>query len=332
MSAVVRPADSPLLELDGVTVDYLTANGPVRAVEPTHLSIARGEVVGLAGESGSGKSTLALAITRLLEPRIAQVGGRVLFDGQDLLTMRQEPFRRLRWSRMAIVFQGAMNSLNPVTTIEHQILDALIAHGERSREGMRRRAEELMDLVQIDRDMLRRYPHELSGGMRQRAVIAIAMAFQPELLIMDEPTTALDVVVQRQILTHLLELRERFGFAVLFITHDLSVLMEICDRIAVMYAARLMELGPVDDLIDRPRHPYTAGLLRSFPTLDGPARRLSGIPGTPPSLTALPSGCPFMPRCQWAEDRCAVAPPPLQEVAAGRLSACYRAGEVTFDE
>jgi peptide/nickel transport system ATP-binding protein len=329
---LVQPAaGTPLLSLQGVSVDYLGGSGPVRAVNAADLTIDRGEVVGLAGESGSGKSTLALAITRLFQPGSARLSGRILFEGQDLLTMEPEPFRRLRWSKIAIVFQGAMNSLNPVTTIERQIIDALMAHGVRDRSEMRQRARELMDLVQIDSAMLHRYPHELSGGMRQRAVIAIAMAFRPDLLIMDEPTTALDVVVQRQILTHLLELQARFGFAVLFITHDLSVLMEICDRIAVMYAARLVEVGRVEELLDRPRHPYTAGLLKSFPTLTEAAERLQGIPGSPPSLGSLPAGCPFHPRCQWAEERCRTEVPVLRETAAGQWVACHRAGEVNLN-
>lgn len=320
-----------LLSLKDLSVDYLTGQGSLRAVDHLDLQVRRGEIVGLAGESGSGKSTLALAITRLLPAWVARTSGTIEIAGQDVLSLSPEDMRQLRWKRLAIVFQGAMNSLNPVTTIQRQITDALIAHGERDMIRIHERARELMELVEIDPVSLKRFPHELSGGMRQRAVIAIALALNPDLLLMDEPTTALDVVVQRQILAKLVDLQRRLSFAVLFVTHDLSVLLELCDRIAVMYAGRLMEVSEAEALATLPRHPYTQGLLRSFPSLTGPRVRLAGIPGSPPSLASLPSGCPFHPRCTFAEERCTTTVPMLRTLASdpqGRLVACHRGEEV----
>lgn len=320
-----------LLSLRSVSIDYLTEAGPIRAVDHLDLDVRRGEIVGLAGESGSGKSTLALAITRLLPNWVARTSGEIRIAGENVMSLSPTAMRELRWKRLAIVFQGAMNSLNPVTTIERQITDALVAHGVRDGLRIHERARELMELVEIDPATLKRFPHELSGGMRQRAVIAIALALNPDLLLMDEPTTALDVVVQRQILSKLMELQRRLSFAVLFITHDLSVLLELCDRIAVMYAGRLMEVSDADTLATKPGHPYTQGLLRSFPSLTGPRTRLKGIPGSPPSLASIPAGCPFHPRCGFAQPACAASVPVLRPVGPeppGRLTACHRAEEV----
>lgn len=332
MSTAAAPDDA-ILSVRSLSVDYFTQHGGVRAVSGVSLDVRRGEIVGLAGESGSGKSTMALAITRLLPDWQARAEGSIRVAGEDVLALGPEAMRRLRWRKLAIVFQGAMNSLNPVTTIERQLTDALIAHGVRDARTMRARGRELMELVEIDASFLHRYPHELSGGMRQRAVIAIALALNPDLLVMDEPTTALDVVVQRQILAKIVELQRRLSFAVLFITHDLSVLLEVADRIAVMYAGRLMEVAPAGDLAKSPRHPYTRGLVRSFPSLSGPRVRLAGIPGSPPSLAALPTGCPFHPRCPLAVDRCRTEVAPLRSVGVDRLAACHRSEEVaTLDD
>lgn len=318
-----------LLSLRSVSVDYLTERGSVRAVDGVDLDVRPGEIVGLAGESGSGKSTLVLAITRLLPTWVARTSGTIRIEGQDVTSLSPETLRRLRWKSIAIVFQGAMNSLNPVTTIERQIVDTLVAHGERDMARIRERARELMALVEIDRAALRRYPHELSGGMRQRAVIAIALALNPRILLLDEPTTALDVVVQRQILAKLVDLQRHLSFSILFVTHDLSVLLELCGRIAVMYAGRLMEVSGAEALATDPLHPYTKGLLRSFPTLTGPRVRLAGIPGSPPAIASLPSGCPFHPRCVFAEARCAATVPVLRVPdGSDRLVACHRAEEV----
>lgn len=326
---MTAPAQA-LLSLRSVSVDYLTQRGPVRAVDGVSLTVGAGEIVGLAGESGSGKSTLAMAITRLLPTWVARTSGTIEIDGEDIMALSPEAVRVLRWTKIALVFQGAMNSLNPVTTIERQIVDTLRAHGEHDMDRIRARGRELMELVEIDPAALKRYPHELSGGMRQRAVIAIALALHPRILLLDEPTTALDVVVQRQILSKLVELQRQLSFAILFVTHDLSVLLELCSRIAVMYAGRLMEVSDAEALAATPVHPYTQGLLRSFPTLTGPRLRLSGIPGSPPAIASLPPGCPFHPRCPYAIERCRTEVPSLRAYAGTqRLVACHRAEEVT---
>jgi peptide/nickel transport system ATP-binding protein len=303
----------PVLEITDLSVVYRTPTGDVRAVDQVNLTLHRGEVVGLAGESGSGKSTLVYGANRLLRPPALITGGSVRYSGRrlteearsaELLQLRPHELRRLRWREIAIVFQSAMNALNPVLNVADQLTDAMYAHLELSRAEAKEKAATLLDLVGIPRSRLRAYPHELSGGMRQRVMIAMALATDPEVVIMDEPTTALDVVVQRDILTQIVELKERLGFAVLFITHDLSLLLELADRIAVMYAGQLLETGTAAEILREPAHPYTRGLLNSFPSLRGPRRELAGIPGSPPDLRNLPPGCPFVPRCSFARDAC----------------------------
>jgi peptide/nickel transport system ATP-binding protein len=313
---------APLLDIRGLCVEYLTPKGPVRAAEDVCLSIAAGQIVGLAGESGCGKSTVAHAIMRLLRPPAVITGGQVLVDGDDVLDMDEDELARLRWRKVALVFQSAMNALNPVMTVGDQIADVIIHHLGASREAARARAAELLDLVGIDAKRLDAYPHELSGGMRQRAVIAIALALDPALLLMDEPTTALDVVVQREILQEIERLKQQLGFAILFITHDLSLLVEFADQIAIMYAGRIVEQAPARELFERAQHPYTEGLMCSFPPLSGPKQRLLGIPGTPPNLACPPSGCRFHPRCPLATPRCAEIEPRLQHVGKEHLVAC----------
>src|ERR1700684_2942418 len=304
---------APILEIDDLSVTYRSAGGDGHAVEHVNPPLNAGEVVGLCGESGSGKSTLAYGATRLLRPPALVTSGSVRYAGRritsgshpvDLLTMNHRKLRKMRWREIAIVFQSAMNALNPVLRVQDQLLDAVQAHLKLSRREAHEKAAELLDLVGIPRNRLRSYPHELSGGMRQRVMIAMALAADPEIIIMDEPTTALDVVVQRDILAQIVELKERLGFSILFITHDLSLLLELADRIAVMYAGQLLEIGTSQEIHREPSHPYTKGLLNSFPSLRGPRRELAGIPGSPPDLANPPPGCPFLPRCSYGTQAC----------------------------
>jgi peptide/nickel transport system ATP-binding protein len=302
-ATAATPTRSPVLEIRGLDVDYGLGTSAVHAVQGVDLTLHRGEVLGLAGESGSGKSTLAYAVTRLLSPPGVITAGEVRYhprdaEPQDVLDLTPDELRRFRWNETSIVFQGAMNSLNPVHRVATQLTDVLRTH----RPGMSRadrldRARELLGLVGISADRLDSYPHQLSGGMRQRVMIAMALALDPEIVIMDEPTTALDVVMQRQILQQLIRLREKLGFSVIFITHDISLLIEFSDRIAIMYGGRIVEEAPAADIYQDSKHPYSHGLLHSFPALHGPRRELTGIPGSPPDLKAMPSGCAFHPRC-----------------------------------
>jgi peptide/nickel transport system ATP-binding protein len=317
-----------LIEVRGLQVEY----GRVRAVDGVDLDIRAGEVVGLAGESGSGKSTVANAIMQILRPPARIAGGTIRFRGQDLTTLDREALRRHRWRNVSMVFQSAMNALNPVMRVGDQFVDTMKAHEHRlDKKRALVRAGELLEAVGIDKRRLRAYPHELSGGMRQRVIIAMALALDPELLILDEPTTALDVVVQREILQQLDGLKRDFGFAVLFITHDLSLLLEFADRIAIMYAGEIVESASAETIYSAPQHPYTRGLMESFPPLSGPKTKLVGIPGSPPDLASPPTGCRFHPRCplhvadeplyrRQEEER-----PVLREIEPGHLVACHLA-------
>ncbi|MCG8922703.1 ABC transporter ATP-binding protein [Lentzea sp. CC55] len=311
---------SPVLEIRDLSVDY----GKLRAVHNVSLSLNKGEVLGLAGESGSGKSTLAYAATRLLQPPGHVPSGEVLFKGRDLLSLSEKELQVLRWSEISIVFQGAMNALNPVISVGTQIDDVLRTHRPRMKRPERTaRARELLSLVGIPTDRLGAYPHQLSGGMRQRVMIAMALALEPEIVIMDEPTTALDVVVQRQILGQMMRLRETLGFSIVFITHDISLLVEFSDRIAIMYGGRVVEEAPASEIYRAAKHPYSQGLLSSFPALRGPRRELKGIPGSPPDLRSMPAGCPFHPRCPSAMDVCGERMPSLESVEERRRVACW---------
>jgi peptide/nickel transport system ATP-binding protein len=345
---VTEVRTNTLLEINHLSVDYDSTRGTVHAVNDVSFTIERGQIFGLAGESGSGKSTLAYAIARLLQSPAVVTQGQVLYHPHraapsagtlpvnrqaklgsrgdpcgrpggskddavvDVLALNPDQLRAFRWRDLSIVFQSAMNALNPVLDIGTQITDVLHAHNPlMTAARARSRAVELLQLVGIASDRLHSYPHELSGGMRQRAIIAIALALDPEIIIMDEPTTALDVVVQRDILAQIMRLRNDFGFSVIFITHDLSLLLEIADTIAIMYAGRIAEIGTSKDLLRHPRHPYTYGLLNSFPSLRGPQSRLTGIPGSPPDLRSVPPGCAFHPRCAFAFTACHTIVPAL---------------------
>jgi peptide/nickel transport system ATP-binding protein len=331
---VTEVRTNTLLEINHLSVDYDSTRGTVHAVNDVSFTIERGQIFGLAGESGSGKSTLAYAIARLLQPPAVVTQGQVLYHPHrhqasqpskddavvDVLALNPDQLRAFRWRDLSIVFQSAMNALNPVLDIGTQITDVLHAHNPlMTAPRARSRAVELLQLVGIASDRLHSYPHELSGGMRQRAIIAIALALDPEIIIMDEPTTALDVVVQRDILTQIMRLRNDFGFSVIFITHDLSLLLEIADTIAIMYAGRIAEIGTSKDLFRHPRHPYTYGLLNSFPSLRGPQSRLTGIPGSPPDLRSVPPGCAFHPRCAFAFAACHTIVPALLPVTREKV-------------
>ncbi|MEU4512496.1 ABC transporter ATP-binding protein [Nonomuraea wenchangensis] len=313
-----------ILDVKGLNVDYVSAKGAVRAVNDVSFQLRRGEILGVAGESGCGKSTLIMAIMRLLRPPAALTGGEVWLhprDGEpvDLAARTDRELRALRWRSIAVVLQSAMDALNPVARLSAQFADVLKAHGYRDAG---KRTAELLEMVGISPDRARSYPHEMSGGMRQRAMIALALACDPELVVMDEPTTAVDVVMQRQILSQILQLRDRLGFSVVFVTHDLSLLVELADRIAVMYAGRIVEIGAAAGIYADPKHPYTKGLRDSFPPLRAPVTKLSGIPGTPPALRDLPPGCAFEPRCARRFGDCAERRPELLPVGGG-LAACH---------
>ncbi len=320
----------PLLDIRDLVVDYALKDRVVRAVDHVSLAIEPGEIVGLCGESGCGKSTLAHAILQVLRPPAEITGGQIKFMGDDLASLRGERLRAFRWRHASLVFQSAMNALNPVITIGNQFEHVIGAHATMGHRATRARAAELLEMVGIDPSRLNSYPHELSGGMRQRIVIALAIALQPEIIIMDEPTTALDVVLQRQILQQIADLQQTLGFAVLFITHDLSMLIEVARRIGVMYAGEIVELSDARQLYRQPKHPYTVGLMNSFPPLAGPKQAMFGIPGSPPNLARPPSGCRFHARCPYHDpskvalfDRQVDVKPALREVEPGRWVACH---------
>lgn len=344
-------ATAPLLEARGLSVRYLTEAGAVPACESVDLVVHRGEVIGIAGESACGKSTLLTALTRLQRVPAVTSAGSILFHGEkggvvDLARLEDQQLSPLRWSEISIVMQSAMACLNPVMRLSAQFEDVLrLKNPEMTAQQAQERAVHLLHLVGIAGDHITAYPHQLSGGMRQRSLIALALACNPELIVMDEPTTAVDVVMQRSILTHVMRLQEELGFAVVFVTHDLSLLLEISDRIAIMYAGRIVEVGTAEQLYRAPQHPYTQGLRNAFPPLREPIRRLSGIPGTPPNLLDLPPGCPFEPRCSHRTDRCVTELPeltgrydgsvachhPLDRVDTERLDACAEQAESAPD-
>jgi oligopeptide/dipeptide ABC transporter ATP-binding protein len=311
-----------LLELNDLHVWFDLGHGrELHAVQGVSLELEPGQRLGLVGESGCGKTTTVLGMLGLLPPS-ASVAGRVLLNGTDILARGEESIRPHRWSDLAIVFQGAMNALNPVQTVEAQIVEALELHGRASGRAAKARVGELLEAVGIPRDRGTRFPHEFSGGMRQRAAIAMALACNPSVLVADEPTTALDVMVQAQILELLDSLCRDFGLALLLVTHDLPVVAQLCDRAAVMYAGEIVEHGPVDALFHDPRHPYTRLLFAATPDLHGNGAPVS-IPGAPPRLDRPLEGCPFRPRCDRAFDRCAVQQPALRELDGGREAACH---------
>ncbi len=312
-----------LLSVKNLSVEYKAERGHVHAVTDVSFDIHKGEFFGLAGESGCGKSTIAFALMRLLKGNAKITNGEVNFRGKDVLLFGKEELRHFRWDKTSMVLQSAMNNLNPVVTVGSQLADAILAHQNLSKEKAIDRAKELMRLVNISETRIKSFPHELSGGMRQRVVIAMALALKPDLIIFDEPTTALDVVVQYNIIRRITDLKKSMGFSIMFITHDLPLMLEICDRIGIMYAGRMAELAPCTALKKGGAHPYSEGLLRAFPSLIGPKVRLKGIPGSVPDLITPPAGCLFYDRCERRGDMCKSVVPPFEAVGDLHFCACH---------
>ena len=313
-----------VLDARDLRLHYASPRGPVRAVDGVSVRIEQpGETVGVVGESGSGKSSLAISLMRLLPPNTALAEGQVTLDGRDLTALSNDEFRReVRWKLIAMVFQGAMNSLNPVLRVGHQVTERPVLEATVSKKAAYDRAEELLELVGLPSEILQRYPHELSGGMKQRVVIAMALAMDPKMLILDEPTSALDVSVQGQVMNLLKRLKRERGLSMLFITHDIALASDICDRIVVAYAGEHIESGSIEDVLNEPKHPYTQKLIASIPGLHDPSQP-EFLPGHPPDLVEPPSGCRFHPRCPHVFEPCARESPPAFDLGGGRSAKCW---------
>ena len=328
----------PILAISDLQVVYHTSAGPLVAVDGATLELRAGESIALIGESGSGKTTMGLGLLRLLPKSAHIASGQILYrqrDGRvvDVLQQSTEAMRRFRWQECAMVFQAAQNALNPVARVWDQMLDTVRAHRSMSRDEVRARCERLLRMVQLEpKRVLHAFPHELSGGMRQRVLIAMSLLLDPQILILDEPTTALDILTQRAIIDVLRSVRAELGFAMLFISHDLSLAAELADRVATMYAGRIVEMGGVRDIFYDPKHPYTLGLIKAVPPVAGDLLDISSIPGAPPSLLNLPSGCSFHPRCAYAQDRCKLEGPPLYPIDGVHASACHFWPEVQLQK
>ncbi len=315
----------PVLEVDSLTTHYRTLTGTVRAAEDVTFNVEKGEALGLAGESGCGKTTVALSLLKILPQGGRIIKGRILFNGTDLVPLREKEMKKFRWKGISIVFQGAMNALNPVFKVGDQIVEAIRLHEpDVSKTEAKRRTEQLFETVGLEPARATNYPHEFSGGMRQRALIAMALACNPELIIADEPGTALDVIVQAQVLRLMRELKEKLNLSMVLISHDLSIIAETCEKVAIMYAGKIVEYGDIASIFKEPLHPYTQGLLGAFPSIKGSRAKLVSIPGNPPDLLNPPTGCRFHPRCPYAMDVCRETDPPLLQEGRGQhLVACH---------
>uniref|UniRef100_A0A7J3XWV2 ABC transporter ATP-binding protein n=1 Tax=Thermogladius calderae TaxID=1200300 RepID=A0A7J3XWV2_9CREN len=313
-----------ILDVQGLKTYFYTSKGIVKAVDNVSFKVGRGEVLGIAGESGCGKSTLGFSLIRLVPPPGRIVGGRITFMAEDILKMPEEEFRtKVRWKGISMVFQGAMNALNPVYTVGAQIAEVLTLHKGLSKKEALEEAANLLKMVGLDPRRIRSYPHELSGGMKQRVVIAMALALRPSLVIADEPTTALDVVVQAQIMNLLKRLQRELKMSIILITHDMSLIAEIADKVAIMYAGKIVEIGSSDRVFNNPLHPYTRALINSIPSLRKELKKLEFIPGVPPDLIQPPPGCRFHPRCKYAFEPCNKEEPPMVEVEPGHFVSCW---------
>ena len=315
----------PLLNVENLTVGYNTKHGSLKAVDKVSFTLEEGESLGFVGESGCGKTTMGMALMSLLPPNGSVREGRIIFEGTDLLTISSEEMRKVRWSRMAMIFQAAMNALNPVQRVGGQVAEAMLVHDDSlGKEEAMSKVEELFDLVGIPRDRMIDYPHQYSGGMKQRAVIAMALACRPKLIIADEPTTALDVIVQDQILEEMKQLQKEFNLSIIFISHDISIVADMCHDIGVMYAGQLVEYGSREAVFESPVHPYTKALLSSFPTLTGEKTDLTPIPGETPNLITPPAGCRFCERCTQPGNSCQTEPPKWVAVGEKHKALCCR--------
>ncbi len=314
-----------VLQLEGVTTHYRTLRGWVRAAENVSFEVAKGEALGLVGESGCGKTTIALSILKILPAGAKIRKGKILFDGVDLVPLKDTEMRKIRWKGVSIVFQGSMNAMNPVFKVGDQIIEAIKLHEPNvSKADAYKRTEALLEMVGVDPSRVNNYPHEFSGGMRQRALIAMALACNPKLLIADEPGTALDVIVQAQVLALMRSLKEKLGLSMVMISHDLSIVAEVCEKIAIMYAGNIVEYGDVQSIFKEPLHPYTQGLIGAFPSIKGDRKQLISIPGQPPDLLHPPTGCRFHPRCPYAMDICKTEVPALEKQGSGEhYVACH---------
>jgi peptide/nickel transport system ATP-binding protein len=312
-----------LLEIRDLTLHYETAKGMVQAVDKVSFSLDKGESMGLVGESGCGKSSVAMSIMKLMPSNAVVKGGEVLFKGENLLHMEDEEIRRIRWKQISMVFQAAMNALNPVVRVGDQIIEAIQAHDDVSEDEAWERVKELYRLVGLDPGRGKSYPHEYSGGMKQRAIIAMSLACSPDLVIADEPTTALDVIMQDQIIQEIVALQDRLDMAMLYISHDISVIAETCRKTGVMYAGKIVEYADTDSLFYETLHPYTKALLSSYPSIKGEVKRLNPIPGEPPNLLDPPMGCRFSPRCPERDGICTSQEPEYLEVREGHFVACH---------
>ncbi len=315
----------PLLEVDNLVMHYTTEKGDVSAIEDVSFTLHEGESLGLVGESGCGKTSIAMALLQLASENAVYKGGSILLEGTDLLTLSADQMRRRRWKDISMVFQGAMNAWNPVYRVGDQIREALDAHfrPRLSEAEAKGRISRLFELVGLNPDMEKRYPHEFSGGMRQRAIIAMALSCDPKIIIADEPTTALDVIVQDQILQELKKIQRDLGMSIIYISHDIAVIAEVTDTIGVMYAGKLVEFGSTKEVFARPKHPYAFLLLSSTPSVTGPRRKLAPLEGEPPDLLNPPSGCRFHPRCPWATEQCTTEEPPMTHLADNHKVACW---------